>query len=92
MKLYWFNKCIDNNFRCPKCQCLLADKDGQMPKDSKNHKLQMFNGKVQCVACGSTVGYFPHKSIINGEKVRQGMTAKVLNSIEFITGIEQKEF
>ena len=92
MKLYWTNKCKDNNFRCPKCQNMIGTKSGQMPIASKNHKIQMLNGKVQCVVCGTAVGYFPHKSKICGEKVRQGMTEKVLDSVEFVTPIEQEEF
>lgn len=92
MKLYWTNKCRDNGYRCPNCQCLIGDKDGQMPKASKNHKIQMFDGKVKCVACNTTIGYFPYDSEIDGTKVRQGMTEKVLDSVEFISAIEQKEF
>lgn len=92
MNLYWTNKCKDNNFRCPNCQCLIGDKDGQMPFASKNHKIQMFDGKVKCVVCGTTVGYFPYNSKIGDSKVRQGMTEKVLDSVEFITPIKQNEF
>ena len=92
MKLYWTNKCKDNNFRCPKCQSMLGDKDGQMPVNSKNHKIILLSGQVKCVVCGTTVGYFPHKSVIQGVAIRQGMTEKVLNSVEYVTAIEQKEF
>ena len=91
MNLYWTNKCKDNNFRCPKCQNMIGNKDGQMPITSKNHKIQMFDGQVKCVVCGTTVGYFPHKAKIGDEHVRQGMTAKVLNSVEYVTPIEQAE-
>lgn len=90
--LYWTNKCKDNNFRCPNCQCMIGDKDGQMPITSKNHKIQMFDGQVKCVVCNTTVGYFPHKSKIGKESVRQGLTARILNSVEYVTPIEQKEF
>jgi hypothetical protein len=71
---------------------MLGDKKGQMPKASKNHKIQMFNGKVECVVCNTIIGYFPHGSKIDNEKVRQGMTEKVLNSIEFISPIVQNDF
>lgn len=91
MKLYWTNKCKDNNYKCPNCQ-LEMGKDGQLPKSSKNHKIQMFDGKVRCVACNTTIAYFPYNSVIDGEKIRQGMTSKVLDSVEFITPIEQKDF
>lgn len=92
MKLYWTNKCRDNNYRCPNCQCMLGDKTGQMSKASKNHKIQMFDGKVKCVVCSTTIGYFPHGSKIDNEKVRQGMTEKVLDSVEFISPIVQNDF
>lgn len=91
MKLYWTNKCKDNNFRCPTCQNMIGNKDGQMPLNSKNHKIQMFDGQIKCVACGTTVGYIPHKTKINDEYVRQGMTAKILNSVEYVTLIDQVE-
>ena len=90
MTLYWTNKCRDNNFRCPKCQNMIGNKSGQMPITSKNHKIQMLDGQVKCVVCGTTVGYFPHKSKIGNEKVRQGMTEKVLNNVEFVTAVEQE--
>ena len=77
MNLYWTNKCKDNNYRCPKCNNMLGNKDGQMSKSSKNHKIQMFDGQIKCVVCNTTVGYFPHKSVIDGEKIRQGLTIKV---------------
>ena len=92
MNLYWTNKCKDNNYRCPKCNNMLGNKDGQMSKSSKNHKIQMFDGQIKCVVCNTTVGYFPHKSVIDGEKIRQGLTIKVLNSIEYVTPIDQEEF
>lgn len=91
MKLYWTNKCKENNFRCPKCQNMIGNEHGQMPFTSKNHKIQMLDGKVKCVVCGTTVGYFPHSTKINNDKVRQGMTEKVLDSVEFITPIEQEK-
>ena len=92
MKLFWTNKCKDNGFRCPNCQSMIGDKNGQMPADSKNHKIIMLSGQVKCVVCNTTVGYFPHFSVIQGEKVRQGMAEKVLNNVEFVTAVEQKEF
>jgi len=92
MKLYWTNKCRDNNYRCPNCQNMIGTKSGQMPISSKNHKIQMFDGQVKCVVCNTTVGYFPHRSIISGEKIRQGMTERVLNNVEYVTSIEQEEF
>ena len=92
MNLYWTNKCKDNNFRCPKCQLIIGDKDGQMPISSKNHRIQMFDGQVKCVACGTTVGYFPHKAKIDGEYIRQGLSLMVLNSVEYVTPIDQTEF
>ena len=92
MKLYWTNKCIDNNFRCPNCQNMIGDKSGQMPINSKNHKIIMLSGQVKCVVCGTTIGYFPHKSVIQGHKIRQGMTEKILDNIGYATPIAQKEF
>lgn len=92
MNLYWTNKCKDNNFRCPKCQNMIGTKDGQMPISSKNHKIQIFDGQVKCVVCGTTVGYFPHKAKIAGECVRQGATVRILDSIEYVTPIAQEEF
>ena len=92
MKLYWTNKCKDNNFRCPNCQNMIGTKTGQMPINSKNHRVQVFDGQVKCAVCGTTVGYFQHKAIIAGEKIRQGMTERVLNSVEYVIPIEQEEF
>lgn len=92
MNLYWTNKCKNNGFRCPKCQSMLGDAFGQMPINSKNHKIELLSGQVKCVVCNTTVGYFPHKSIILGKKVRQGMTEKVLSNVEYVTPIEQKDF
>ena len=92
MKLYWTNKCKDNNFRCPKCQNMIGTKSGQMPISSKNHKIQIMDGQVKCVVCSTTVGYFPTKSIISGETVRWGMTSRVLKSVEYVTAIEQEDF
>ena len=91
MRLYWTNKCKDNNFRCPNCQNMIGTKEGQMPLTSKNHKIQMFDGQVKCVVCSTTVGYIPHKTRINGELVVQGMTVKILNSVEYVTLIDQVE-
>lgn len=71
---------------------MIGDKHGQMPINSKNHKIELLSGQVKCVVCGTTVGYFPHKSMISGNKIRQGMTEKVLGSVEYVTPIEQKEF
>ena len=92
MNLYWTNKCKDNNFRCPKCQTMIGNADGQMAIGSKNHKIQMFDGQVKCVVCGNTVGYFPYKSKINGAYIRQGLPLMVLNSVEYVTSIDQIEF
>jgi hypothetical protein len=71
---------------------IIGDKDGQMPISSKKHKIQMFDGQVTCVACGTTVGYFPHKFKINGESIRQGLSLVVLDSVEYVTPIDQTEF
>jgi hypothetical protein len=71
---------------------MIGDKSGQMPVASKNHKIQMFDGQVKCVVCSTTVGYFPHKSKIGKEYVRQGVTARILNNIEFVTPVPQEEF
>ena len=90
MKLYWVNKCKDNGFRCPKCQNTIGDKSGQMPLSSKNHKIQMFDGQVKCVVCNTTVGYFPYRTIIDGKLVRQGIATRVLDTIDFVTPIDQK--
>ena len=92
MKLYWTNKCIENGYRCPKCQNMIGTKDGQMPISSKNHKIQMLDGQVKCVVCDTTVGYFAHGSLIDGGKVKIGMAAQILDTIDFVTAINQKEF
>ena len=91
MKLYWTNRCKDNGFRCPKCQLIMADAKGQMPVDSKNHRVQMMDGQVKCVACNTTVGYFPRSKDATGLPVKFGWTSKVLDNIEYVTPIEQKE-
>lgn len=91
MKLYWTNACKDNNFRCPNCQVLIGDKDGQMPINSKNHKVQMFDGQIKCVVCNTTVGYFPHHTMIQGTCVRAGMTEKILDNVDYVTSIDQEE-
>ena len=92
MKLYWTNACIENNFRCPNCQNMIGTKTGQMPKTSKNHKIQMFDGQVKCVVCNTTVGYFPYNASIDNEKVKQGLTSKILNTVDYITAIDQEDF
>ena len=92
MRLYWTNKCKDNVFRCPKCQNMIGTKDGQMPINSKNHRIQDFDGQVKCVVCGTTIGYFPHDSIVAGTRIRQGLSLKVLDTVEYVTAIDQKEF
>lgn len=91
MKLYWINKCKDNTFRCPNCQNMIGDKSGQMPKASKNHRVQIFDGQVKCVVCGTTVGYFAHNTNVLDTHIRQGMTEKVLSALEYVTAIEQNE-
>lgn len=91
MRLYWTNKCKDNNFRCPTCQNMIGTKEGQMPISSKNHKIQMFDGQIKCIVCNTTVGYLPHKTKIGDGYVRQGMTIRILNSIGYVTPIEQTE-
>lgn len=92
MKLWWTNKCKDNNFRCPNCQLMIGNKDGQMSKTSKNHKIQMLGGAIKCVVCNTTVGYFSSNSLINNELVKMGMTDKVLDSVDYVTAIQQKDF
>lgn len=92
MKLYWVNKCIENNFRCPNCQNMIADKSGQMPMDSKNHRIQLLDGQIKCAVCNTTVGYLPHNTVINGEKIKLGMTTKVLDIVDYVTAIKQNEF
>ncbi len=92
MKLYWTNSCMGNNFRCPNCQNMIGTKTGQMPKASKNHKIQMIDGQVKCVVCNTTVGYFPCKSVINKEKIKTGLTTKILDHVEYVTPIDQEEF
>lgn len=91
MKLYWTNKCIENGYRCPNCQNMIGTKTGQMPIASKNHKIQQFDGQVKCVVCSTTVGYFPHHAIVEGSAIRSGMTEKVLDSVGYVTPVEQKE-
>ena len=92
MNLYWTNRCKDNQYRCPKCQNMIGTKSGQMPADSKNHKIQTLDGQVKCVVCGTTVGYFPSKSVILGDTIKLGMSEKVLNNVEYVTPINQEEF
>ena len=92
MKLYWTNKCIENGYRCPHCQLLMGDSKGQMPKDSKNHKMSFLDGQVKCVACNTTVGYFPRGKDEDSIPVKFGWTSKMLNTIDYVTAIEQKEF
>lgn len=91
MNLYWTTKCKENNFRCPNCSNMIGDKNGQMPVNSKNHRIQLFDGQVKCAVCNTTVGYFPQKSEIFGVRIKQGMSEKVLNSIEYVTAIEQED-
>lgn len=91
-KFYWTNKCKENGFRCPNCQSMIGTKSGQMPIASKNHKIQFFDGQVKCVVCNTTIGYFPHRTFISDEPIKQGMTSKVLDSVEYVTAIEQEEF
>lgn len=92
MKLYWTNKCKDNNFRCPNCQCMIGSKDGQMPIASKNHKIQMFDGQVKCVVCGTTIGYFAHGSKVCTQTVRQGLSVNVLKQLDYVTPVMQEDF
>ncbi len=92
MKLYWTNKCKDNNFRCPNCQCMIGSKDGQMPIASKNHRIQMFDGQIKCVVCNTTVGYFAHGSKVYTQTVRQGLSASVLKQLEYVTPVMQEDF
>ena len=92
MKLYWTNSCKSNGFRCPNCQNMIGNKTGQMPKSSKNHKIQMLDGQVKCVVCNTTIGYFPYKTVINGLKIKQGLTEKILDNVDYVTAIEQEDF
>ena len=92
MKLWWTNKCKENNFRCPYCQNMIGNKDGQMSKSSKNHKIMTLGGTVKCVVCNTTVGYFANNSLINGELIKMGMADKVLENVDYVTAIQQKDF
>ena len=92
MKLYWINKCKDNSFRCPKCQLLQADEQGQMSATCKNHRISMIDGQVKCVACNSVLGYFPRGKDENSLPVKFGWSAMILDTLEYVTPIEQKEF
>ena len=92
MKLYWINKCKDNNFRCYKCQNWLGNPDGQMPAASKNHRIHTIGGTVRCVVCDTVIGYIPNGTEYRGEKVKLGMAEKILENVEYVTAIEQKEF
>ena len=91
MRIYWTKKCIENGFRCPNCQCMIGDKSGQMPLASKNHKIQWLDGQIKCVVCNTPVGYIPHGTKIGSSEVRQGMTIRILNSVSYVTPIEQTE-
>ena len=92
MKLYWTNKCIDNNFRCPNCQLMIGTPEGQISKDRKNYRVQPLDGQVKCVVCNTTVGYFPRGKDPGSMPVKFGWTAQVLANIEYVTPIEQKEY
>ena len=92
MELFWTNRCKENGFRCPKCQLIMGDKNGQMPVMSKNHRIQWFDGQVKCVACNTTIGYVPSKSKICGKVVEYGMSEKILKNVEYVTAIEQEDF
>ena len=92
MKLYWTNRCIENGFSCPSCQLMIGDKNGQLPKASKNHKIQELDGQVKCVACNTTVGYFPRGKDEHSMPVKFGWSAKILDTLEYVTPIDQKEF
>lgn len=90
MKLYWTKKCIENGFRCPNCQLLIADSKGQLPVSSKNHRVEKLDGQIKCVACNTTVGYFPRGKEPDGLPVKFGWSVDILNSIDYITPIDQK--
>jgi len=92
MKLYWTNRCKENGFSCPSCQLVMGTKNGQMPIDSKNHKVQMLGGTIRCVVCNTVIGYLPTSTEFQGEKVRMGMSAKVLDNVDYVTPIEQEDF
>lgn len=92
MKLYWTKKCIENGYRCPHCQLLMADNNGQMSASSKNHRIQPLDGQVKCVACNTTVGYFPRGKSPNGMDVKFGLTTKILDNVDYVTAIDQKAF
>lgn len=92
MKFYWTNDCVANGYRCPNCQNMIGTKSGQMPKASKNHRIQMLDGQVKCVACNTPVGYFPCGSLINKEKIKMGFTAKILDNVDYVTPIDQEDF
>jgi hypothetical protein len=91
MKLYWTNKCKENNFRCPYCQLIIGNADGQLPAKGKNHRVQPLDGQVKCVVCNTTVGYFPRGKDANSMPVKFGWTAKILDTLDYVTAIEQKE-
>ena len=92
MKLYWVNRCKDNGFKCPNCQLLMGDISGQMSATSKNHKISMLDGQVKCVACNSVVGYFPRGKDPHSLPVKFGWSAQILDTLEYVTPIDQKEF
>ena len=50
----------------------------------------MFDGQIKCVVCNTTVGYFPHHTMIQGTCVRAGMTEKILDNVDYVTSIEQE--
>lgn len=91
MKLYWIKKCIENGYRCPHCQLIMADANGQMPFDSKNHRIQMLDGQVKCAACNTTIGYFPRGYELHGDRAKFGLSEKILDSVDYVTAIDQKE-
>lgn len=92
MKLYWTNKCIENGYRCPHCQLLVGNSNGQMSKDSKNHKLSLLDGQVKCVACNTTIGYFPRGKDADSLPVKFGWSAKILDTLDYVTAISQRDF
>ena len=92
MKLYWTNKCRENGFRCPNCQNYIADKDGQMAAASKNHKISLLDGQVRCVVCSTVLGYFPRGNDENSLPVKFGWSAKILDTLDYVSPTDQKEF
>lgn len=92
MRFFWVNKCIENDFKCPKCQMPIGD-NGQLRTTYPNYVIQTFDGgQVKCAFCNTLIGYFPDKALIGLDAVQHGMSDKILENVDYVTPIDQEEF